>query len=132
MTQPLRLLILEDNPNDAELNLDELRGAGFDPQWQRVETEADYIAALDNPPELILADYSLPQFDGQTALKLLRERGLEIPFILVSGAIGEERAVKLLKGGATDYILKDNLARLVPAVRRALAEADERARRLLV
>ncbi len=122
MSKPLRILIIEDSAPDAELNLHHLRRAGFDPQWQRVETEADFLAALDAAPELILADYSLPRFNGLNALKLLRERGLDIPFILVSGQLGEETAVEAMKLGATDYLLKDRIARLGTAVERALEE----------
>ena len=122
MSKPLRVLVLEDSAADAELNIHELRCAGFDPQWRRVETGDEYLAALEQPPDLILADYSLPQFDGMSALKLLRERGLDIPFILVSGMVGEEAAVEAMKLGATDYLLKDRIARLGTAVERALEE----------
>ncbi len=122
MPTPLRVLILEDNPADAELMLHELRRAGFDPAWQRVETEADYLARLDPTLDLILADYSLPQFDGLRALQLLRAQGLDIPFIIVSGSISEEVAVECMKQGAADYLLKDRLARLGPAVAHALEQ----------
>lgn len=120
MAAPLRVLILEDRPADAELALAELRRAGLDPDWQRVETEADYLAALDPALHLILADYSLPQFDAAQALALLQARGLDIPFIVLSGMISEEVAVECMKQGAADYLLKDRLARLGPAVRQAL------------
>ncbi len=126
MPIPLRVLILEDRPSDAELLVFQLQRAGFDPDWRRVETEADYLAHLDPSLDLILADYSLPQFDGLRAVRLLRERGLDIPFILVSGLIGEEQAVATLKQGAADYLLKDRLARLGPAVAHALQEAKLR------
>ena len=122
MSIPLRVLILEDNPSDAELMLHELRRAGFVPEWQRVETEADYRAALDPALDLILADYRLPQFDGLRALQLLQEHALDIPFILVSGTIGEEVAVECMKQGAADYLLKDRLARLGQAVAHALEQ----------
>ena len=122
MATPLRVLILEDRASDAELNLRELRRAGFDPDWERVETEADYVAHLDPSLDLILADYALPQFDGLLALQLLQGRGLDIPFIIVSGTIGEELAVNAMKRGATDYLLKDRLARLGPAVTQALEQ----------
>ncbi len=127
MNKALRILLLEDSAADAELNLEELRSAGFDPQWQRVETEADFLAALDTSPDLILADRSLPRFDGLSALKLLRERGLDIPFILVSGMLGEETAVEAIKQGASDYVLKDRIAGLGVAVERALDEKRLRA-----
>jgi PAS domain S-box-containing protein len=114
------VLILEDNSTDAEIMLRALRQAGFDPEWKRVESEPDFLAALDTAPELILSDYSLPRFDGLNALRLLRERQLDIPFILISGTLGEEAAVSAIKLGADDYILKDRLARFEPAVKQAL------------
>src|SRR5436190_23210919 len=85
----LRVLILEDRPADAELMLYELRRAGFDPHWQRVETEADFLAHLEPAPDVILADYSMPQFDALRALRLIRARDLNIPFIVVTGSIGD-------------------------------------------
>src|SRR5262245_65329655 len=103
----LNLLFLEDSAADAELVLRELRRAGFDPQAVRVETEQDYLAHLGPALDLILADYSLPQFDALLALHLLRERGLDIPFIIISGSISEEVAVECMKQGAADYLLKD-------------------------
>ncbi len=120
MLTPLRVLILEDREDDAELMLQELRRAGFDPQWLRVETESDYLAHLDPELGVILADYSLPHFNAHRALQLLQKRGLDIPFIIVSGCIGEESAVECMKNGAADYLLKDRLARLGQAVRQAL------------
>ena len=122
MTTPLHVLILEDCIMDAELMVHELRRAGFDPQWQRVDTEADFLAHLDQKLDIILADYSLPQFDAQRALEHLNQRGLDVPFIIVSGCIGEERAVECMKSGATDYLLKDRLTRLGQAVRKGLEE----------
>jgi len=122
MTTPLHVLILEDREEDAELMVHELRRAGFDPQWQRVDTEADFLAHLDQELDVILADYSLPQFDAQQALEHLKTRGLNVPFIIVSGCIGEERAVECMKFGATDYLLKDRLTRLGQAVRKAVDE----------
>ena len=116
----LNLLFLEDSSNDAALVLHELRRAGFDPHAARVETEPDYLAQLDPALDLILADYSLPQFDALRALHLLRERGLDIPFIVISGSISEEVAVECMKQGAADYLLKDRLARLGQAVTHAL------------
>ena len=122
MTTLLHLLILEDRAEDAELMLHELRRAGFDPQWQRVDTEADFLAHLNQDLDVVLADYSLPQFDAQRALAHLKQRGLDVPFIIVSGCIGEERAVECMKYGATDYLLKDRLTRLGQAVRKAVDE----------
>ena len=129
MSKPIRILVLEDRVTDAELMIRELRRAGFDPQWQRVQTETEFLAHLDPAPDLILSDYSMPQFDGIRAVTLLRERGLDIPFILISGTIGEDAAVEAMKHGATDYLLKDRIARLGPAVERALQEQRLKAER---
>ena len=122
MATPLKVLILEDRPADAALMVHELRRAGFDPMWRRVETETEYLAHLQSGLDVILADYSLPQFDALRALQLLREHGWDTPFLIVSGNIGEELAVSAMKQGAADYLLKDRLARLGPAVARALHE----------
>jgi PAS domain S-box-containing protein len=119
---PLRVLILEDRLSDVELILHELRRAGFEPEWQRVETRTDYLAQLHEGLDVILADYTLPQFDALRALHLWQERGLDIPFIVVTGSISEEVAVECMKEGAADYLLKDRLARLGPAVANALQE----------
>ncbi|MGQ0812621.1 MAG: putative bifunctional diguanylate cyclase/phosphodiesterase [Nitrospiraceae bacterium] len=132
MPSPLRLLILEDCAADAELMLEHLREAGFEPDYQRVWTETDYLASLEKSPDLILSDYSLPQFDGRRALRLLKERGLDIPFIIVSGCIGEEVAVECMKEGAADYLLKDRLARLGQAVSRSLDRKRLEEERLLI
>ena len=120
MADPIRILLVEDNPHDAELVLKELRSAGFDPDWRRVDNEADFLAALETRPELILSDYSLPQFDALKALELVRDRCLPIPFIIVSGSIGEETAVAAMKRGATDYLLKDRMMRLGQSVRQVM------------
>ena len=125
----LRLLIVEDNPDDADLVLAELRRAGVHLEWTRVETEQDFLAALQNPHDIILSDYSMPQFSGFRALELLRSSGQDVPFILISGTVGEELAVQAMRDGATDYLLKDRLARLPSAVRRALSETQVRAER---
>lgn len=129
MSKPLRVLVLEDSALDAEVGIRELRRAGFAPEWKRVETKAAFLAELDTLPDLILSDYSLPRYDGFRAVQLLRERGLDIPFILISGTLGEDAAVEAMKLGATDYLLKDRIARLGSAVERALEEKrlrDER------
>ncbi len=115
------LLLVEDNAQDAELVLETLRGAGFDPHCRQVDTREDYLRELTASPDLILSDFSLPQFDGKTALQLLKATGMEIPFIIVSGCIGEEMAVECMKAGAADYLLKDRLGRLPHAVSQALA-----------
>ena len=122
----LKVLILEDDPQDAELELHELARAGFEVESRRVETEADYAAALKPGLDLILADFKLPQFDGMRALKLLKARGLDIPFILVSGTIGEEYAVEVMLQGAFAYVMKSRLVILGPLVSRALKESELR------
>jgi DNA-binding NtrC family response regulator len=123
----LRVLIVEDRPSDAELLVHMLRRGGFEPEWTRVETQTEYLAHLDPLIDVILADYTLPQFSGLEALRLLQERGLSIPFIVITGTAGEEAAVSALHLGADDYLLKDRLARLGQAVTRAL---EQRALRL--
>lgn len=123
---PLRVLILEDRPADAELMAIELRHSGFAPTWTRVDTEAQYLAALGPDLDLILADYTLPQFSAPRALDVLVERGLDIPVIVVTGTVGEEAAVECLRKGASDYLLKDRMARLGSAVAHALAERAHR------
>jgi two-component system, NarL family, sensor histidine kinase UhpB len=127
MIRELKILILEDVPADAELMEEELTESGIAFVSKCVTTKTSFIGALQEcSPEIILSDYSLPSFDGLSALKIAREKCPDIPFIFVSGALGEERAIELLKKGATDYVLKDRLSRLGPAVSRALAEVEER------
>jgi DNA-binding NarL/FixJ family response regulator len=126
----LHILILEDVTTDAELMKDELREAGtlFTPSC--VKDKVSYLKALDEfSPDIILSDYSLPSFDGLSALKLAVRKCPDVPFIFVSGALGEETAIELLKQGATDYVLKSRLSRLGPAVSRALQEVKERKER---
>lgn len=127
--QPLKLLIVEDKQDDAELLLRELRRANFDPLWSRVETEAEFLTELQRRPDIVLSDYSMPQFSGLRALDLLRESGMDIPFILISGTVGEDAAVEAMRDGAADYLLKDRTARLASAVNRALLETKVRAER---
>src|SRR5260221_14614104 len=109
---PLRVLILEDRIADAELVLDELAQAGFAPDWQRVDSEVDFLACLDPSFQIILADYNMPQFNAIRALELLQQRELDIPCILVSGSIGEGLAVGGMKRGGTGCRLKDRLGRV--------------------
>ena len=116
----LQALLVEDNPDDAELITYELRRAGFELTWDRVDTEAAYLEHLEKSPTIVLADNSLSQFSGPRALELLQERGLSIPFIVVSGTIGEEAAAAVMKQGAVDYVLKSRLSRLGSAVQHAL------------
>ncbi len=128
--QSIKILVVEDNPDDADLLLHELRRASIAFDSLRVDTEADFIQGIDEfDPDVILSDYSLPGFDGMSALSIARTKCAEVPFIFVSGTIGEERAIESFKRGATDYVLKTNLGRLSPIVRRALEEARERAGR---
>lgn len=129
MGRPLRILYVEDNETDAELVIRELIRAGFEPTYRIVTTAAEFLAGLEAAPDLILADYSLPKFDGMRALALLQEQGLEIPFILISGTLGEEAAVTSIKRGAADYVMKDRLSRLGAAVERALEEQRLRTER---
>ncbi len=129
MNAELRILLLEDVATDAELTERELRSAEISFRATRVATREAYLAELRNHPDIILADYSLPGFDGNEALALAREQCPNIPFVFVSGAMGEERAIESLKQGATDYVLKQRLSRLVPAFQRALRESGERVER---
>ena len=120
MSTSVNLLLLEDSPADAELLIEALRESGFDPTFRRVDSKDAYLHELDQPPDFILSDYSMPQFTAQDALKLMKERGLDLPFIIVSGCIGEDMAVECMKAGAADYLLKDRLGRLGHAVGQAL------------
>ncbi|MFQ5862743.1 MAG: HD domain-containing phosphohydrolase, partial [Candidatus Brocadiales bacterium] len=127
MGKSLRVLIVEDSEGDAQLVLRELRHGGYDPTFERVDTPETMAAALDKQTwDIVLTDHAMPQFSSFAALELLQKRGLDLPFIIVSGAIGEDKAVAAMKAGAHDYIMKDNLTRLVPAVGRELCEAEVR------
>lgn len=126
----LRILNLEDDPLDTEIVRAELAGGGISCEITRVQSREDFLSALQSGEfDLILADHSLPTFDGLAAMEATREISRETPFIFVSGTIGEEAAIESMKRGATDYVLKHRLERLVPAVRRAVREARERAER---
>jgi PAS domain S-box-containing protein len=126
MSEPLRALIVEDRASDAKLVVRELERAGFAPAWKRVDTEEQYLSQLEAGPEVILADYTMPQFGAMRALEILQKKGLDIPFIIVSGSIGEDIAVEAMKQGATDYLIKDRLARLGRAVAHALEQSKHR------
>ncbi|MGQ9569422.1 MAG: response regulator [Thermodesulfovibrionales bacterium] len=127
MEKLLRILILEDIPTDAELVENELRKGGIEFTSKIVKAKGYFLKELkDFNPHIILSDYNVPAFDGPHALEIVKEQCPEIPFIFVSGAIGEETAIETLKMGATDYVLKDKLQRLVPSVKRALREVEER------
>ena len=122
--ETIRVLCVEDLEVDAERALYHLRRAGLDCLWRRVETEPELLAALaDFQPTIILSDFSLPRFDGMSVLEISRRLAPEVPFLFLSGTIGEERAIEALHAGAVDYVLKENMARLAPAVRRAIGEA---------
>ena len=126
----LRVLHIEDNTNDAELVATLLQGDGLDAQIERVETRNEFNAALRNGSfDVILSDFSLPTFDGKAALALARERCPATPFLFVSGTLGEDAAIESLKNGATDYVVKNKLSRLVPAIQRALREKQEQSQR---
>src|SRR4029453_1279030 len=130
LAEKLTFVLLEDDLNDAELIQLQLAKNGLDVTWRHVMTEQDFRAALaGTPPDLVLADYTLPGFDRLTALRIVLEGFADIPFIFVSGSLGEERAIEALKSGATDYVLKDRLQRLPAGVMRALTEARERRER---
>ena len=132
MESPLHILHLEDDPTDAALVQSTLKAGGVTCATTRVQNRADFVAALERDGiDLILSDFSLPAFDGFASLKIARARCPDIPFILVSGTLGEELAIDSLKRGATDYVLKERLSRLVPAVHRAMQEVKERVERKL-
>ena len=127
VTGPLRVLMVEDSADDALLLAAELKRGGFVLVFQRVETAASMQAALEvHKWDLIICDYSMPHFSGPEALALYQQGTLDIPFISVSGAVGEETVVEMIKAGAHDFVMKDNLARLVPVVKRELRAAQER------
>jgi signal transduction histidine kinase len=126
----LRILLLEDNPTDAELVRHALRQGGLSFSWKHVDNKNGFTHELERfSPDLILSDFALPSFDGYTALAIARETCPDVPFIFVTGTLGEEVAIETLKKGATDYVLKHRLARLVPSVHRAMREARERSER---
>jgi len=126
---PLRVLFIEDSEDDARLQVRLLRQAGYDVFHERVDSVESLTQALEKAWDIVISDYSMPHFRGTDALKLVRDRGLDVPFIFVSGTIGEDSAVAALKVGAHDYLMKSNLGRLIPAVQRELRESEERRQR---
>ena len=127
MTVPLRLLLIEDSEDDAFLLTRELERGGYALHSVRVDSAAELTAALDRQPwDLVIGDYSMPQFSGIAGLNLIRQRGLDMPFIFVSGTIGEETAVAAMRAGANDYVMKGQWKRLLPAIARELRDAEER------
>jgi two-component system, cell cycle sensor histidine kinase and response regulator CckA len=130
MTSPLRVLVVEDSVDDTFFIVRELQRGGFNVSFERVETYAAMAEALEGRTwDLIISDYSMPLFGGAAALMLYLDKGVDAPFIMVSGAMGEDRAVEMVKAGAHNYVMKDNLSRLVPAVKRELEAAQERRNR---
>ena len=129
MSVPLRLLIVEDSEDDALLIIEELRDGGFNPDYLRVDTMASIAAALDQTWDVVIADYKLPGFTGLDVLRMVRSRDPDVPFIVVSGLISEDTAVEAMRSGAHDYVLKDNLIRLAPAIDRELREVMVRRER---
>ncbi len=127
MGKPLRVLIIEDSENDALLLLRELRHVGYIPSYERVYTASDLTSALEKQSwDVIISDFIMPQFTGLEALKILKEKRLDVPFIITSGKISDDTAVLSMKAGAADYIMKDNLTRLGPAIERELNETSIR------
>jgi PAS domain S-box-containing protein len=127
MEKPIRVLIIEDSEDDTILILRELKKGGYAPEWCMVETPEALSKSLDDKPwDIILSDFQMPAFDGREALRIVQEKGLDIPFIVISGVLVEENAVEILKLGANDYVKKGNWARLIPAVGRELREAQSR------
>jgi two-component system, cell cycle sensor histidine kinase and response regulator CckA len=129
MSVPIRILLAEDSDNDAGIVVEAVRRAGYDPAITRVHDRAQYLTALDSARDAIITDHSMPQFGAPEALELMKSRGLDLPFIVVSGTIDEVAAVAILRAGAHDFVTKQNLARLGPALDRELVEAKNRADR---
>jgi DNA-binding NtrC family response regulator len=130
MSRPLRVLNVEDSEDDTILLLRELRRGGYDPTYERVDTPETMTAALaEQTWDVVICDYNMPHFSASAALTLLKKNGLDLPFIILSGSIGEETAVAAMKAGAHDYIMKGNPARLIPAIERELSEAEVRRER---
>jgi DNA-binding NtrC family response regulator len=130
MGKPIRILIVEDSEDDAALLVRELRRNGYDPVFERVGTAQAMTAVLEKQVwDVIICDYNLPNFSAPAALTLLQKSGLDLPFIIVSGSVGEDVAVAAMKSGAHDYIMKGNLKRLIPAIEREVQEAEGRQKR---
>src|SRR5690242_16847980 len=130
MATPLRVLLVEDSVDDATLLLYELKRGGYDPIHQRVDTPDALAQAFSTGTwELVLVDFTMPRFSGRKALEMVKARDSDVPFIFVSGTIGEDAAVAAMKSGAHDYIIKGNLKRLLPAIERELREAQDRRER---
>src|SRR5437879_603755 len=132
MSERLKILLVEDSEPDAELLLYELRRGAIEHESRRVDTQAEFERELKAlRPDIILSDFSMPHFSGMAALGICQQLNLDVPFIFVSGTIGEDAAIKAMAAGAHDYVMKANLARLVPAVQRELREARARQARTI-
>src|SRR5216683_1596911 len=129
MGVPVRVLMVEDLEDDAVLQVRMLRQAGYEVEFERVDSAGGLSQALDKKWDIIISDHSIPHFSGNEALKIVRARDEEVPFIFVSGTVGEDVAIAAMKVGAQDYVMKTNLQRLVRAVQRELREAEERRER---
>jgi signal transduction histidine kinase len=130
--RPLKALLVEDSPDEAELVVLELRRAGFSVSWERVDTEVGLRSAIGRQPwDVVISDFAMPSFDGLSAFRIVKDHDGELPFIFVSGVLGEERAVEAMRNGARDYVLKGNLRRLTAAVARELDETEQRRHRRL-
>ena len=128
MTQPLKVLIVDDEPMDAELLVLQLARGGYAADWERVDTSAGFTHSLDPSLDIIFSDYRLPGFSGLEALRLLKASGLDVPFIIVSGSVEESDLAAAMRAGAADFLPKDRLGRMGEAVAAAVAAARERRR----
>jgi DNA-binding NtrC family response regulator len=129
MSEPIRVLMVEDSENDALLIIDALERGGYSPAWERVDSPDSMATALAQRQwDIVTSDHGMPNFNAPAALELLKTTGQDVPFIIVSGTIEEDIAVGAMKAGASDYIMKDNLSGLVPAIARELRDAEARAR----
>ena len=127
MNVSLGVLIVDDSDDDAKLMIRQFQKGGYDPKWERVETAEAMEAALEQQEwDVILCDYKMPRFSAPAALKIVQEKNIDIPFIIVSGAIGENMAVAAMKSGAHDFLMKDKLAKLVVTIEREIREAKIR------
>ena len=127
--KPLRALLVEDSENDVMLLLRELKKGGYEPDYRRVQTPEEMEEALgEGSWEVVLSDYNMPRFGALAALEVLRGAGHDTPFVVVSGKIGEDAVVEMMRAGAQDYVTKEDMARLCPAIERELREAEERRR----
>ena len=130
MGEPLKILLIEDSEDDAQLLLRELRRGDFELSWQQVQTAPSFQEQLVKQTwDVIISDYRLPRFDAPTALDIVQQSGIDIPFIVISGTVGERLAVDMMKAGAHDYLLKGNLIRLPEVVRREMRDVQIRAER---